>query len=118
MARLTDEFLQRTKRYAAGAIRCYVNLPKGREEVSVLGKQMLRSGTSVAAQVREANRARSTSEFVAKLGGAIQEADETMLWLELLAEECAIRDQIIQDLRQESSELIAIMTAMINRSRE
>jgi four helix bundle protein len=118
MARLTDEFLQRTKRYAAGAIRCYVNLPKGREEVSVLGKQMLRSGTSVAAQVRDANRARSTSEFVAKLGGAIQEADETMLWLELLAEECAIQDQIIQDLRQESSELIAIMTSMINRSRE
>jgi hypothetical protein len=69
MARLQVEFLQRTQTYAAVSIRCYVSLPKDREELRVLGKQMLRSGTSVAAQVREANRARSISEFVAKLGG-------------------------------------------------
>ena len=118
MARLTIDILQRTKAYAAGIIRLYTQLPAGRGEVNVVGKQMLRSGTSVAAQVRESNRARSVAEFVAKLGGAIQEADETMLWLELLSEECGIKDALTHDLRQESSELIAILTSMINRSRE
>ena len=118
MARLTTDILQRTKAYAAGIIRLYAQLPSGRGEVTVLGKQMLRSGTSVAAQVRESNRARSVAEFVAKLGGAIQEADETMLWLELLSEECGIRDELTHNLRQESSELIAILTSMIIRSRK
>ena len=118
MARLTTDILQRTKAYAAAIIRLYVQLPPGRGEVTVLGKQMLRSGTSVAAQVRESNRARSVAEFVAKLGGAIQEADETMLWLELLSEECGIRDELTHNLRQESSELIAILTSMIIRSRK
>ena len=88
--RLPEEFRDRTKRCAAGIIRSYVALPKTREEVRVLGKQVLRAGTSVAAQVREASRARSESEFVSKLGGAVQEADESLLWLELLREECRI----------------------------
>lgn len=83
MSRLKPEFLLRTKAYASAIIRLFVLLPKEREEVRVLGRQMLRAGTSVAAQVREANRGRSRAEFVAKLGGALQEADETMLWLEL-----------------------------------
>ncbi len=79
---------------------------------------MLRAGTSVAAQVREANRGRSKAEFVAKLGGVLQEADETMLWLELLREECAIESPLVSDLESESSELIGIMTTIINRSRD
>ena len=117
MGRLNVEFLARTKAYAAGVIRLYVNRPKGREEVAVLGKQMLRSGTSVAAQVREANRARSKAEFVSKLGGALQEADETLLWLELLREECQVTSELAVGLESESSELIAIMTSMINGTR-
>lgn len=84
----------------------------------MLGRQMLRAGTSVAAQVREANRGRSKAEFVAKLGGALQEADETMLWLELLREDCAIASHLVSDLESESSELIGIMTTIINRSRD
>ena len=87
-----------------------------REEVRVLGKQLLRSGTSVAAQVREASRARSESEFVSKLGGAIQEADESLLWLELLREECRIDAGLTKQLENELSELIAIMTTMIRRT--
>jgi four helix bundle protein len=75
--RLNDEFRNRTKRFAAATIRLYVKLPKAREEIRVLGKQLLRSGTSVAGHVREASRARSDDEFVSKLGGALQEADET-----------------------------------------
>jgi four helix bundle protein len=115
--RLTEEFRDRTKAFAAGVIRLYVKLPKAREEVKVLGKQLLRSGTSVAAHVREACRARSDDEFVSKLGGALQEADESLLWLELLREECGISATLTQPLEQESSELIAIFTTMINRTK-
>jgi four helix bundle protein len=115
--RLPSEFRDRTKHFAACVIRLFVKLPREREEVRVLGKQMLRSGTSVAAQVREATRARSDAEFVSKLGGAIQEADESALWLELLREECAIESKLTQPLEKESSELIAIFTTMINRTK-
>ena len=116
--RLSEEFRNRTKAYAAGVIRLYVKLPKVREEVRTLGKQLLRSGTSVAAHIREASRARSDDEFVSKLGGALQEADESMLWLELLREECGIEAALTQPLEAESSELIAIFTTMINRTKE
>ena len=116
--RLPEEFRQRTKLYAAGVIRLFVKLPKEREEVRVLSKQLLRSGTSVAAHVREASRARSSVEFVSKLGGACQEADESMLWLELLREECRVSPALTTALEQESSELLAIFTTMINRTEE
>jgi four helix bundle protein len=69
--RLSDEFRGRTKGFAAGVIRLVVRLPRTREEVRVLGRQLLRSGTSVAAHVREASRARSDDEFISKLGGCL-----------------------------------------------
>jgi four helix bundle protein len=115
--RLSDEFRGRTKGFAAGVIRLYVRLPKTREEVRVLGRQLLRSGTSVAAHVREASRARSDDEFISKLGGALQEADETQLWLELLREECGIAAVLTQPLEAEASELMAIFTTMINKTK-
>jgi four helix bundle protein len=115
--RLPIEFRERTKQFAATTTRLFVKLPKGREEVRVLGKQLLRSGTSVAAHVREASRARSDDEFISKLGGALQEADESALWLELLREECGVEPKLTQPLEQESSELIAIFTTMINRTK-
>jgi len=118
MGRLSEEFRGRTKGYAVGVIRLYVKLPKAREEVRILGKQLLRSGTSVAAHVREASRARSDDEFVSKLGGALQEADESALWLELLREECGIETALTKPLEAESSELLAIFTTMINRTKE
>jgi four helix bundle protein len=116
--RLPVEFRNRTKTYAAGVIRLFVKLPKGREEVRILGKQLLRSGTSVAAQVREASRARSGDEFASKLGGALQEADESALWLELLREECGIDPNLTTPLETESSELIAIFTTMVKKTKE
>src|ERR1035437_11131282 len=79
--RRPTEFRDRTKLFAAKVIRLYVKLPKAREEVRVIGKQLLRSGTSVAAHVREASRGRSDDEFVSKLGGALQEADGYQLWV-------------------------------------
>ena len=118
MSRLPEEFRNRVKRYAAAVIRLFVKLPKAREEVRVLGKQLLRSGTSVAAHVREASRARSEVEFISKLGGALQEADESALWLELLREECSIGAPITQPLEAETTQLIAIFTTMINRTSE
>jgi four helix bundle protein len=118
IGRLPVEFRDRTKRFAVWAIRLYVKLPKTREEVRVLGKQLLRSGTSVAAQIREASRARSDDEFIAKLGGALQEADESLLWLELLREECGIAPADTLSVEKEGDELIAIMIAMIKRTKD
>jgi four helix bundle protein len=116
--RLSDEFRQRTKGYAAQVIRLYINLPKTREEVRILGKQLLRSGTAVAAHTREASRARSDEEFVSKLGGALQETDESLLWLELLREECGIASPHILPMEKEADELVAIMTTMINKTKK
>jgi four helix bundle protein len=116
--RLPLEFRDRAKSFAAMAIRLYVKLPKDREEVRVCGKQLLRAGTSVAAHVREASRARSDAEFISKLGGALQETDETQLWLELLSEECRIQSSLTNPMRQEADELIAIMTTMVRRTEE
>lgn len=114
--RLSQEFRDLTKSFAAAVIRCYVKLPRSREEVGVCGKQLLRAGTSVAAQVREASRARSDAEFVSKLGGALQEADESQLWLELLREGCGIDPAITQPIEGEANELIAIITTIIRRT--
>jgi four helix bundle protein len=114
--RLPSEFRDRTKKFASSVIRLFVKLPKHREEVHVLGKQLLRSGTSVAAHVREAPRARSDGEFVSKLGGALQEADESQMWLELLYEECGVEANLTKPLEGESDELMAIMTTMINKT--
>src|SRR5437016_7084177 len=114
-SRLQQDFRERTKRYAAASVRLFIKLPKSREEVRVLGKQLLRSGTSVAAHVREASRARSDTEFISKLGGALQEADESQMWLELLREECGVTSAVTVPMENEANELIAIMTTMINR---
>ena len=115
--RLAEEFRTRTKLFAAQSKRLYVKLPKQRDEVRACGMQMFRAGTSVAAHVREASRARSDDEFVSKLGGALQETDETELWLELLREECGIDAALTKPLEQEANELMAIMTTMINKTK-
>jgi four helix bundle protein len=78
----------------------------------VLGKQLLRSGTSVAAHYREACRAKSNLDFVSKLEGAQQELDESDLWLELLAEAQVIKPTRVQSLLEETNELIAILVTM------
>jgi len=114
--RLQIEFKDRTKTFAATVIRPYVSLPKSREEGQVFCKQMLRSGTSVAAHVREASRASSDAEFVPKLGGALHDADETQLWLELLTEECGTDSSTVAAIHTEADELISIMTTIIRRT--
>jgi four helix bundle protein len=115
--RLSEELRGRTKRFASAVIHFYVSLPRSRKEVEVIGHQLLRSGTSVAAHAREASRARSASEFCSKLDGLLQEADESQLWLELLREDCGIRGEKIDWLHQESGELMAIFTTIVSKSR-
>lgn len=116
--KLSEELRDRTKAFAAKVIRLYVSLPKQREEVRVVGKQLLRSGTSVAAHAREASRARSDAEFCSKLGGLLQEADESQLWLELLKEECGISSEVLDFLHGEAGELIAIFTTIVSKVRK
>jgi four helix bundle protein len=98
-------------------IHLYVSLPKQRKEVEVLGNQLLRSGTSVAAHAREASRARSDMEFCSKLDGLLQEADESQLWIELLRDDCAIRHLQINQLYGETDELLAIFTTIVSKTR-
>jgi four helix bundle protein len=116
--RLSEGLRLRTKHCASAVIRFYVKLPKDREEVRVLGKQLLRSGTSVATHAREASRARSDSEFCSKLDGLLQEADESQLWLELLRDDCGITGEQMNHLLRETDELMAIFTSMVAKLRK
>jgi len=79
---------------------------------------MLRSGTSVAANYREASRARSDAEFISKIEVCTQEADETDLWLELLEENCEIISELMTWLRKETNELIAIFVTMAKNTKK
>ena len=84
----------------------------------MLGKQLLRAGTSVGANYREASRARSESEFVAKIELCVQEADETQYWLELLRDECGLKSEALEKLRTEADELICIFVTMSKNTKQ
>jgi four helix bundle protein len=103
---------RRTKAFASAVVRFYINLDKRREEIRILGKQLLRSGSSVAANYREASRARSEAEFISKVEQCAQEADESQLWLELLQDDCGIAATKVEPVWREANELIAIFVTM------
>jgi len=103
---------QRTKAFASMVVRFYCGLDKKREELRVLGKQLLRAGTSVAANYREASRARSSAEFLSKIVQCAQEADEAQLWLELLRDDCGISTALVDPVWNEADQLIAIFVTM------
>lgn len=105
----------RTTDYALRVIRLYRALPKRDGVGEVLGKQLLRSATSVAAHYREACRAKSDPDFIGKLEGAQQELDETDLWLELLAKSGVMNPALLKPLRAETNELIAVFVTMTKR---
>ena len=106
----------RTKRYALRIVHLYTSLSKA-GAAQVMGHQMLRSGTSVGAQYREACRARSTAEFVSKMESALQELDETSYWLELLVESHTIPATKLGSLLGETEQLIAVFVASIQTSK-
>ena len=107
---------QRTKDFALRVIRLQSALPKS-VVAQVIGKQLLRSGTSVGAHYREGSRARSTSEFVSKLGGAQQELEESIYWLELIAEVEVVDSARLEDLSNEAIELGKILTTCIKNAK-
>lgn len=117
MSRVSEELRERTKRYASRVIRLVIALPKNHPAAQVIGKQLLRSGTSVAANLREASRARTGAEFASKLEVCVQEADESDLWLELLRDDCGVRNDQLQHLLEETNELIAIFVTMAKRTK-
>src|SRR5664279_3690399 len=88
----------RTRMFARRIVRLYCALPKSNAAAQVLGKQALRSGTSVGANYREAHRARSKAEFVSKIGDCLKEADETLYWFDLILEESFVRPHRLQPL--------------------
>jgi four helix bundle protein len=102
-----EELQRRTKNFALRIIRVFKSLPKS-DEARTLGKQMLRSGTSVAANYRAVCRSRSKAEFVARLGIVVEEIDETVLWLELLSESEILPVVRLGALLKEANELFAI----------
>jgi len=104
------ELLQRTKTFALRIIKLVNALPNniaGRK----IGDQLMRSGTSVAANYRAACRGRSKAEFIAKLGTVEEEADESALWMELIIESGLMKKNLVESLWQESIELTKIMAA-------
>ncbi len=107
----------RTKHFALSIIRMFSMIPKS-TEAQVLGKQMLRSGTSVGANYREAYRGRSKAEFIAKCGDSLRELEETAYWFELLADGKIVSSETLSALRQECDELIAIFVTILKRSKE
>jgi len=104
------ELRGRSHQFAIRIVRLYQALPKTGEG-RTLGLQLLRSGTSVAANYRAACRARTRAEFVSKLGIVQEEADETVFWLDLLVDTGIVRRTRLEPLRKEANELLAIFTA-------
>ena len=95
----------------------FVMLPKT-AEARILGKQVLRSGTSIGANYREAYRGRSKPEFISKCGDCLREIEETAYWLELLVDSGIVAANKLAALRQEITELTAIFVTLIKRSKE
>ena len=104
----------RTKAFAISVIRMYSSLPKS-TVAQVMGKQVLRSGTSVGANYREACRSRSTAEFIAKLGDCLKELDESSYWFELLEETETVAADNLAPLQKECNELLAIFTTIAKK---
>jgi four helix bundle protein len=107
---LAEQLRTRTKQFAIRIVRLFKRLPKT-DEGRTIGKQVLRAGTSVAANYRAVNRARSKAEFVSKMGVVVEEADETVFWLELLVEAGVVDKALMRDLLTEANELLAIFAA-------
>ena len=105
-----DALKSRTKTFALGVLALFRSLPRT-TEARVLGSQLLRSGTSVAANYRAACRARSKLEFIAKMGVVVEEADESVFWLELLSEGGVMRSEATVSLLKEANQLVAIFAA-------
>jgi four helix bundle protein len=109
-----EELANRTTRFAVAITRFYVSLPHS-EVFRVLGRQLLKSGTSVGAHYREAYRAKSNADFISKIEGALQELDETDYWLDVLHEAGLVDGPMLTKLKTEANELISILVSIVRR---
>jgi len=116
MSEFGDHLRLRTKAFALRVIKLSAALPRSAAG-RVLGDQALRSGTSIGANYREAYRARSKAEFLAKIGDCLKEAEETAYWFELIADGDLLPPARMKDLQAECSELIAILVSIQKRGR-
>ena|SRR5438067_2153917 len=111
-----QEMKKRTKDYARRIIklcRALPNIPEGRR----IGDQIFRAGTSVGANYRAACRGRSKADFTSKLGIALEEADESLYWLEIIFEIKLVEPDLLKSLMKEGNEIVAILVASINTSK-
>jgi four helix bundle protein len=104
----------RTKKYALEILQLYSRLPNS-TAAQVLGKQLLRAGTSVGANYREARRAKSDADFVSKCETVLQELDEAAYWLELLQEARIVKPETIEPLLSETDQLLAIFVTVVKK---
>lgn len=116
MKKEENDLRDRTKEFALRVIRLFGALPKT-TEAQILGKQVLRSGTSVGANYREAYRARSKPEFIAKAGDCLREIEETAYWFDLLVEGGIVSAEKLASLRQETDELTAIFVTILRKAK-
>ena len=100
MSSQSEQLRERTKAFALRVVRLFRSLPRA-TEAQVIGKQLLRSGTSVAANYRAACRARSKAEFVAKIGIVLEEVDESVLWIEMLSDAGILKKERLDQLLNE-----------------
>ena len=110
MSAAPEELRDRTKAFAIRIVKLYRLLPRTADS-QVVGKQLLRCGTSVAANYRAACRGRSRAEWIAKIGLVVEEADEAVFWLEMLSDCGIVTSQRCEDILKEARELSAIFTA-------
>ena len=113
----SPDLVSRTRDFSLAVIRFYSVLPR-ETSAQVLGRQVLRSATSVGAQYREAQRAKSAADFISKSEGAPQELDETAYWLELIEGSAIDTSSAIRDLRKETEQLISIFVSIIKRAKQ
>ena len=112
-----EQLRKRTKAFALRIVKLFRALPRS-PVAQIMGRQVLRSGTSVAANYRAVCRARSKAEFVAKIGVVVEEADETVFWLEMLVESGVVRAAKMANLLKEARELLAIFAASQRTARD
>ena len=112
-----QDLATRTRMFAVRIIRLHGALPKV-TEAQVIGKQILRSGTSVGAHYREATRARSDAEFISKLEGGLQELEETRYWLELLRDAEIMAWPKLSALNDEANELTGILVSIVKQRKQ
>jgi len=115
--RQADELRERTKQFAIRIVRLFQALPKG-TDAQIMGKQLLRCGTSVGANYRAVCRARSRNEFIARIAIVAEEADESVFWLELMEETKVLTPKQLEEILKEARELAAIFSASHKTARE